>query len=343
MNQSDDSIAADVQKIHELIKGNWFTQSIYVAAKLQIADHLADKQLDLKILADLCECNQNSLYRFLRALSSIGIVNEISEKKFFITPLGSLLRSDNEHGIYWIALLQGEERYFAWGDLLMSVKSGKSAYIERFCSSPYEYASDSPKSSTVFNKAMSQYSAKEARALAAAYDFSKHSHLVDIGGGDGTVLRVILEHCPETKGTLIDLPDVIETCNIASSLESRMKMHGCDAFTSSLPLSDAYILKNVLHNWGDKKCIDLLKNIRAAIDSSASKLLICEKIVSLDEHSRAISFLDLNMLVVHESGRERTVSEFSLLLKSAGFIIDEIIPTLANMSIIKAVASSKVN
>ena len=63
-------------QLARLVSGYWYTQTVYVAAKLGIADLLKDGPRSAQELAEATGTSPRALYRLLRALASIGIFAE---------------------------------------------------------------------------------------------------------------------------------------------------------------------------------------------------------------------------------------------------------------------------
>jgi hypothetical protein len=161
-------------------------------------------------------------------------------------------------------------------------------------------------------------------ALLAAYDFSRFQQLVDIGGGEGALLRDILAATPKLQGILFDLPTVVAGAAevLTSDVAARCQVVGGNFFDSVPEGADAYLLKSVIHDWPDEDAARILRNARRAMRPEATLLLI-EKMV--ESAARPAGFLDLLMLVI--GGRERTEADFRSLVASAGFSLTRVIPT----------------
>ena len=185
---------------------------------------------------------------------------------------------------------------------------------------------------------MTGYTTQVSAAVAAAYDFSQFSTLVDVGGGHGILLTTILQANPALQGLLFDLPHVAEETRqrlTAAGVADRRTSVGGDFFTAALPRGDAYLLKWIIHDWDDERAITLLKNCHRAIPANG-KLLLVEAVIPPGNTPFFHKVLDLTMLVV-TGGLERTAAEYRTLLAAAGFRLTQIIPTQTEMSVIEAV------
>jgi hypothetical protein len=162
--------------------------------------------------------------------------------------------------------------------------------------------------------------------------------VVDIGGGHGVLLDSILRSNPSTAGILFDSKQVIEAATPKIERKGagdRILSIAGDFFESVTHGADVYILKNVLHDWNDDCAVRILKNCRRAMDSTA-KLLVIEMVLPLADDPAFGSLLDLNMLVM-SGGRERTKDVYTALLEKGGFRLQQVIPTLAPVSILEAI------
>ena len=168
--------------------------------------------------------------------------------------------------------------------------------------------------------------------ILGAYDFSPFRVIGDIGGGYGHLLQSVLEAAPAATGVLFELPQVIDqTPGIASE---RLRLHTGDFFVDTLPTCDAYVLMQVIHDWGDAEAVRILSAIRRVAPAHA-KLLLIEMIVPDDVTLSWAQVLDVYMLTAH-GGQERTAQQFSGLLSAAGFCLGRTINLGANEAILEA-------
>ncbi len=321
----------------QMLFGALITQSICVAAKLGIADLLAEKPQTAAELAARTETHGPSLYRVLRTLAGAGIFAENAEGKFELTPVASLLRSDAPNSMRDFTIMFGEEwMWRAWGALMHSVKTGEVAHVKVQGMGSFEFFEQNPEAGKIFNRAMTSNSLRIIPAIVEAYDFSGVGKLVDIAGGHGLLLAGILKANPQVQGILFDLPYVIE--GAAELLEkenvrSRVELVSGDFFQSVSSGADAYMMKHIIHDWDDEHSIKILRNIRSAMNENG-KVLIIEMVVPVGNEPSASKILDIQMLVM-ETGKERTKDEYRRLLEASGFRLTRIIPTKSPYSVIE--------
>ncbi len=327
-------------RLVQMMTGYWISQSVYVTAKLGIADQLTDGPRTSEELAAACQAHAPSLYRLLRGLASVGTFTEVDVGRFALTPTAELLRTDHPDSMRALAIMYGEEQYQAWGDALVSIQTGTPAFDRRFGASYFHYLAAHPEAAATFNTAMTGWSAQVASAVVEAYDFSDSTTVVDVGGGHGTLLAAILTANPHLHGILFDLPHV--TASAAAFLATagvadRCQISAGDFFEALPSGGDAYILAQILHDWDDERSRTILQNCRSAM-APAGRILIVELVIPPGNEPSLGKLLDLHMLILL-TGRERTEAEYRDLLASAGFRLTRVIPTSSGASVVEAVGA----
>jgi hypothetical protein len=194
----------------------------------------------------------------------------------------------------------------------------------------FEYFQTHPDAGALFDEAMESLAPHFAPAFAAAYDFSTMQHVVDVGGGTGMLLRVVLERHAHLRGTLFELPDVVARVPTGD----RLSVAQGSMFTDAPPPADAYVLAHVLHDWDDDSCMRVLQNLRRAMPSHA-RVLIYETLAPPPNNRWSQDRIqDLEMLAMLP-GRERTREEFDAIFSRAGFSLNRVIATGAAESILE--------
>jgi hypothetical protein len=270
----------------------------------------------------------------------VGVFAEDDQGRFALTPLATTLQTDVPGSLRAYAILVlGEEHYRAWGDLMHCVRTGEIAFDHVFGMGAWEYRAQHPEYGKIFNGAMASLTGAYNAAVLAGYPFSTIDKVVDVGGGDGSLIVALLQGNPRMKGVLFDLPHVTEkaTRRIAEAgLAGRCEVVAGDAFASVPGGGDAYILSRVIHDWDDDRAVAILKNCYSAMTQKSRLLLVERALPARVEHSIAVQpsvMSDLNMMVI-TGGLERTASEYRALLEAAGFELTKVIPTQSVMSVI---------
>jgi len=323
-------------ELMRLINGYQVSQALHAAATLGVADQLKDGPKSYDAVAQACGAHPTSLYRLLRALAAVGVFHETGNKEFSLTPLGVCLTNDalgsRRNYARWIGT-PGQWR--SWGNLLHCIKSGESASRFTHGMDAWTYRMQNPEEQAVFDSAMTGNSRSEAQAVIEAYDFSRFGCVVDVGGGQGLLLKEILLAVPATRGILFDQPQVVASADqvlASAGLAQRCQVVAGSFFESIPEDGDLYVMKAILHDWDDRASIDILRSCRRAMSSTAT-LIVIERVVGPPNEIPEGKFSDLNMMVQY-AALERTRQEFHNLLKNGGFEITEVVPTRSPLSII---------
>jgi hypothetical protein len=328
-----DSPAASLNR---MISGYWLTQMVYVAARLGLADLLKTEPRSVQDLAAATDTHAPSLYRLMRALASVGVFREVGDRRFALTPQADLLRSDHPHSARALAIMSGEEHYQAWGQLLYSVKTGQKAFDKIYGQPVFDYLANHPEQAANFDAAMVGVHGRESAEIVQAYDWTGVATLVDVGGGNGSLLQTVLQKLPSARGVVLDLPNVVERARTANTNDRLSFVAG--NFFEAIPVTgDVFMMRHIIHDWTDEQCVTILRNIRRAIGqtSGAAKLLVLESVIPRGNDPFFGKLLDLTMLTI-PGGMERTDSEYRSLLVRGGFELTRIIPTPGEVSIIEA-------
>jgi hypothetical protein len=326
----------------QLIAGFRISRILHVAARLGLADLLRETPSDSAALASVTGTHAPSLYRLMRALASIGVLAEDEEHRFSLTALGNSLRSDVPDSLReWAMLALGDEHFRAWGDLMHCVQTGDIAFDHVFGTDVWTYRAAHAEHAAIFDRAMAQLVKTYDASLVASYPFATIAKLVDVGGGDATLLIAILQANAATHGVLFDLPHVAERAReriAQAGLSDRCEVVAGDAFAAVPTGGDAYLLSRVIHDWDDGRAIAILDACRRAI-SNDGRVLLVERLmparVVVSHAAQSSSLSDLNMMVMN-GGRERSEAEYRELLDRAGLALTRIVPIETGASVLEA-------
>jgi hypothetical protein len=322
-----------------LLSQHWKWEAIRVAARLHIAEALADGSLSVEQLAKITGTHSASLHRLLRALACIGVFAELDESRFVNTKLSELLRPNVPGSFSGMAQVNRDLMLRPWGELLYSVQTGEPGFDKAFGVSMWRYFAECDTSAgALFNEGMASFSAAVDAPIAEAAELSGVGTVVDVGGGRGSLLTTVLTAYPSIKkGILFDQPSVIEEARslLSAAGDERMELVGGDFFTAVPAGADVYIMRWILHDWNDTACINLLTTCRHAM-LPHSRLLSAELIIDTDRNDELAHSYDLQMLVLFGS-KERTLEEFKALYDSAGLRLTRVIPTASNFSLLEGV------
>lgn len=322
----------------ELVSGMWLSQAIGVAAKLGVADVIAEGVKGYEEIAAKVEAAPEPLYRLLRALAAHDIFEEVSVGRFKLTSLGRCLRTDVPETVRAMAIFQSQYQWAHWGELLHSVKTGETTIPKVRGKSLFEFMATTPDAQTQFDHFMTTVSKMETEAVLAVYDFAQYKVVADVGGGHGSFLAAILESHPHLKGILFDQKQVVKGAAerfSAPGLKGRCEIVAGDFFEAVPDGADAYVMKHIIHDWEESLCIKILKNIRGRIPKSG-KLILVETIVTPPGVPHFSKLLDIEMLVA-VGGKERTPEQYAELFAKCGFRLERVLPTASLASVIEAV------
>lgn len=324
-----------------LIEASWTTQAIRAACLIDLPQHLAAGAQDCATLAAKTRSDAAALRRLLRALATIGICRDDGADRFALTTTGALLRGDHPQSLQAWALQVGGPQWQRLGELAESVRSGESWHQRHQGRGSYDALASQPENAAMFHRAMVELTRRVAADVLHAVDFNGARRIVDVGGGSGELLAAVLAAHPAAQGVLFDqehavalaLP-VLQRAGVAARCECV-----AGSFFDSVPAAgDVYLLKSVLHNWDDERCVAILRRCREAMATDA-RLLLIERLVpeqvGTTARDRALARSDLTMLV-GPGGREREPREFALLLEAAGMALAGVRATRGAMSVIEA-------
>ena len=329
------------QVLMQVTLGMWAAQAVATAARLGIADALAQSQpQDAATLARAVQADAGALSRLLRALVSIGVFAEPLPRQYALNAVGTLLRSDVSGSMRdWLIAETDTPHWQAWGQLHEGVRTGKTIVPQLFGMHIYEYYAAHPDDLACFSAAMGNVSMLVAQGTVQHYDFSRSRHIIDVGGAQGDLLLAILDANPHARGTVFDQPQVIEAAHQAIHVrghQQRCEAVGGDFFQAVPSGGDLYVLKFILVDWRDAEASQILRNCRSAMGPDG-KLLVIEMTIPDDNHATPAQLFDLNMLVM-TGGQERTVSEYESLFAQQNFRLTDVIPTGSPFHLLEAVA-----
>ncbi len=326
--------------VRRMIDGYKLSQALHVVATLGVADLLAGGPRTSTELAEAVGAHPVALYRVLRALASVGIFHELDGAWFALTSLGDCLRSDAPEPVgAWAAFVGRAYRWQAWAHLLDSVRTGECAFRQVHGLSGWDYRARNPEENAIFDRAMTDLSRRASRAIVEAYDFGRHTTVVDVGGGRGALLAAILTRYPAVHGIVFDLPQVVaESPPLleAAGIAERCEIVGGNFFDGVPPGADAYLLKTVLHDWDDEHALRILHACRRA-SSTGGALVIIEWDLGSRNTARDAKLSDLEMLVGN-GGLERSLDQYSALLTRSGFRLERSSKTRIGFSVLEATA-----
>lgn len=315
----------------DLVAGHRVTAVIYVAATLGIADLLFEGPKTATELASLTDTHECSLHRLMRGLVALAICREAADRRFELTEIGAHLAAKSERSLKAWALFEGEILRAGWVQLIESIRTGKTGTeLAGLGQERFERMAET-KNAALFNEGMAAITRVALPPILSACDFSGISTLMDVGGGVGELMSAVLKKYPTMRGIVFDLPHCAERARqnlAAAGAAQRAEFIGGSFFESVPAGADAIILKSVIHNWNDDRCVRILQNCHNAM-KPAGRLTVIDRVVpenvKPDTDYLAAVLSDLNMLR-GPGGCERTEREHRELLSRCGFRVTRIVP-----------------
>src|SRR5688572_16783465 len=323
----------------QMAGGFWVSKIVYAAAKLNLADHLADGPRTAQELAGPTGAHAPTLYRLMRTLAGLGLLTQLDPGRFALTPLGEALKKGAPGSAYETVLtMAGPTFVAAFEQIIYSVETGKTGFEKAFGMPIFDYFAEHQDEASLFSQSMVGIHGGEPPTIAATYDFSEFETIVDVGGATGNMLSAVLNAYEGPRGVLYDLPHVVADAPPSlekSGVADRVTVETGSFFESVPSGGDAYILSHIIHDWNEDQCLTILGNVRRAMKPDG-KLLIVEFVLPEDDSPHFGKIADIIMLVVPGRSEEHT-SEYDALLSKAGFKMTRVVPTESPVSIVEAV------
>ena len=334
--------AGDRERLLGLINAGWTTQVIATAVKLGLIDAMASGPASTQALAETVQSHAPSVGRLLRAMASLALCTQDAAGDFSLTPAGSLLRADRADSLCAWAELGGGRIWAQWGRLGESVRTGQSIRKLTLAEDDFSHLDDDVQAADLFNRAMVELTQPIASDVTRSVDLSAARRVVDVGGGYGQLLCSILAANPSLHGVLFDMAHATGQLALhfeAAGVANRCELATGDFFKAVPQGADVYLLKSILHDWDDGRCLVILRNCRRAMQPAA-RLLIVERIasdrVSASPHDQAVARSDLNMMVAN-GGCERTQGAYASLLEAADLRLVQVTPLPGPFRVLAAV------
>jgi hypothetical protein len=322
----------------QMLAGFQVSQALYVAAKLGVADDLADGPRPTSATAEALGVDPDALARLMRTLGSMGVLTETAPGTYGTTPLGDTLRAGVPGSMRDLALMWMETHYAPFSRLLDTVRTGRCGATEYYGRPFFDWLADDDDRVRQFTAAMANLTDGLKVGTIDAYPFTEMTEVVDVGAADGALLAHVLAAHPKMHGVAFDMPHVVEAARSASKrfdLGARLELVGGDFFEQVPGGADAYLLSMILHDWDDERAARILATIRAAAPSGA-RVLSLELVVPPGDTPHIAKMIDLTMLGML-TGRERTEAELRELFSRAGLRVDDLVHTPTPMTIVEAV------
>lgn len=332
-----DPSAVGAKIVLDAVRGAWRFAALNAMVELGCAEHLQGGPMTVAELAARCGAHEASLARVLRNVASMGLVRTVSPGTYELTEAGTVICDRGATMSLWVPFTAEEACWYALGALPQTVRSGRSAFMERY-GTLYEYLSHNEKSSRLFDDFMTARSGPTSAALAARHDFSDVGTVMDVGGGNGIFLAALLHAYPNLRGVLLELEHVLPGARkllAAEGVADRCELVAGDYFKHIPGGADVYLLASVIHTWDDEDALRLLRPLREAVPDHG-RVLFVDAIIPDDDQPHYGKDLDIRILSLFGNGKERTRSEYFGLLSQAGLTAQSATELAMGLSLVEA-------
>jgi hypothetical protein len=330
----------------------WQSRALYAATKLGLADVIGDVQKSTTEIAAELHLHEDHLYRLLRMLGSMGIFDETSPRVFKNSKTSAFLRINNPQNVRAMILMHNSpEMTKPWMESLEeSIRDGSVPFVKAHGVDLFAYMDQNKHFDLLFSQAMDAVENLTGNVLLEDFNWGVFERIIDVGGSKGSKSISILNYFPNLRAVVFDRPQIIEAANaswsgkLPAELLARIDFQPGNMF-ESLPVAvsdkDLYVFFAIFHGLSDEESKKVLSNLRSAIGSKKSCVLIADSVAEEMHINPTVAALDMQMLI-GTKGRERTPGEWRMLLEDSGFEIVEImdVRTFAKFIVIKPYQSS---
>jgi len=305
--------------IFSLLEAVILTRALFVAADLNIAEHLALRPMLATEIASATGAEEKPMNRLMHYLELHGVFNRNEDQAYCLNDFSHTMCQNNPNSIKPFLLHDDETRWNCYGHLKYSITTGRAAFDNLYGTDYFSYLKEHKQLSERFNDAMKIISAQEDELIAQSIPFQKR--VADIGGGVGQLINNIAACNDIDQGILFDLPEVVSQSEDAC--DHCIKIGG--SFFEPISIeADIFTLKRILHDWDDESAVTILKNICSAMNPD-SCLYILDGILDYSQNKKLLASIDLALLSIFQ-GCERTKAEFESIIGQAGLEIISIEP-----------------
>lgn len=313
----------DSAPIVDLFEAFRRSKTMFTAVAMGIFDRLQKQPATSAALAPEVGAKPAALEQLLDGCAALGLLEKRDGVYRNTAISDAYLCSSSPYSLDGYIRYSDEALYPMWGRLADAVREGTPRWKQVF-------GVDGPIFSGFFRtdeamrgfmRGMHGLGMNVSPRVVEAFDLNRFRRLVDLGGGTGHLTIAACQRWPQLLGVIFDLPRVTPLARemvAQCGMENRIEVADGDFFSDELPPADLYALGRILHDWTDEKCAVLLRKIADRLPPGGG-LLVMEKLMAEDGVGPISANLQsLNMLVVTE-GRERSLDEYTRLLREAGF------------------------
>lgn len=321
MTTTETYTAEDQRSMMSTITGFWVSQMTAALAHLEVAEHLYDGPKSASRIAELAGSDPDATFRLLRAAVDPGLVrHDPGTDRFASTPLLDRLRASAPDSLRNVAMVWNAPLHWqAWGRFTECVRTGEDQVTAAVGRPTFDHLAEHPEEAEWFSRAMAELSLPTIREAVRAIDAVPGTTIVDVGGATGAFVLAMLGAHPGTDGIVLDLPHV--TAAAEQEIDAQGMQDRCEAvagdFFVEVPEADLYLLKFVLHDWGDDDCVRLLRRCREAM-RPGGRVVVVDMLTGTPDDPGTAALMDLNMLAIAPGAREHDLADVDRFLAAAG-------------------------
>ncbi|GIH44828.1 Dimerisation domain-containing protein [Microbispora rosea] len=329
-NDSSQQLQADISCIKEIAWGLVSTAALVAAVDLGVAEALESGPRDHRDVARELGADPIALRQLLDALVTRGVFQRLDDGRYTHTGLSLLLRESDPNSVTYLVRWIGHPCFWTlWPHLTDAVRQGKAQSVAVLGKDFFRYIhEDDPAAVDVFNAAMTQASNHTSAEVVKALDLSQAQVVADIGGGQGHLIRTVLDRNPHLKGYLMDLEGVVARAlpelRPSGEFADRVTLIGGDCRQEVPAQADVYLLKNILE-WDDESTIRTLENVRRSARPGA-RVVVVETLTDHTPEPQVTTSLDL-LLLLNVGGRKHSSEHVAELFARTGIRFDRVRPT----------------
>jgi len=307
----------------DLIQAFRRSKTMFTAVSFGIFDRLGDGAADAALLARELGADSDALERLLDACVALGLLNK-GGSVYSNSPVAeTYLTRSSPNTLTGYILYSDRALYLLWGNLEGAIREGTNRWQQTFGgeASIFEHFFRTDEARRDFLSGMDGFGQLSSPAVIAAFDLGRFRRLVDLGGGTGHLALAACARYPQLQGAVFDLPAALWITHEYLKLgkaEGRVVCIAGDFFTDPLPEADIFALGRILHDWSEEKVRFLLRKVCERLPSGGA-ILIAEKLLNDNKTGPLPALMQSLSMLVCTEGKERTLAEYTALLRQAGF------------------------
>ncbi|WP_285571671.1 methyltransferase [Actinoallomurus iriomotensis] len=324
---NDRSRRSPADTVRELTEAMKASSIVLALVRVGVADAVDDEPVTAAALAEKVGADADALFRLLRASSSLGLFEHVGGGKFVHTPMSRAMRQDAPGNLSSLLSTSMDWGWTLWGLLGDNVMTGRCAFESHFGMDLFSYFDQHPEVQSLCYGGVTTWAQMFHARITETMDLSEAHVIADVGGGNGALLRTVLERNPHLSGILFETPITLRTVvpDLADGpLADRCSLVAGDFQQAVTCAADVYTIKMALHMWSDDVCVSVLRNCVEAARPGA-RVIVLERLMT-DQPTPEVAYMDLHMMLV-SGGRERTREEWAALFERSGLRLSAVTDT----------------